>query len=86
MLCWFLPYKNVNQSEFYVYIRSLLSLPLPSHPIPLGCHRAQGWDSQLNNCILIIIYFTHDRVKYVNVTFSIHPNIFVECVNGQSNE
>ena len=44
ILCWFLPYINMNQSQVYI-------LPLPIeppcylsfHPIPLGCHRARGW-------------------------------------------
>ena len=41
MLCWFLPYNNVNQPQVY-----LCPLPLeppshlPPHPTPLGCHRA----------------------------------------------
>ena len=40
MLCWFLPYNNVNQPKISIY-------PLPStlissclHPTPLGCHCA----------------------------------------------
>ena len=43
ILCWFLPYINMNQSQIYIY-----PLPfeppshLPPHPTPLGCHRALG--------------------------------------------
>ena len=41
MLCWFLPFSNMNQ--LYVYICPLpseLSSHLPPHPTPLGCYRA----------------------------------------------
>ena len=44
MLCWFLPYNNVNQ--LLVYICPLPLEPpshLPPHPTPLGCHRAPCW-------------------------------------------
>ena len=33
ILCWFLPYINMNQSQVY-YVPSLLNLPPISHPIP----------------------------------------------------
>ena len=43
MLCWFLPYNNVNQPQLciikYNYVRSLLSLP----PLPLPY---PSWSSQ----------------------------------------
>ena len=39
ILCWFLPYTNMNQPQ--VYICPLpREPPLPPHPTPLGCHRA----------------------------------------------
>ena len=44
ILCWFLPYINMNQSQVYIY-----PLPpepptphLPPHPAPLACHGALG--------------------------------------------
>ena len=41
ILCWFLPYINMNQPQVYI---CLLPLEPPSqpprHPTPLGCHRA----------------------------------------------
>ena len=42
VLCWFLPYFDMNQPQ--VYTRRLLPEPC-SHlfPIPLGSHRALGW-------------------------------------------
>ena len=44
MLCWFLPYNNVNQPQVCI---CPLPFELPSHPqtqpTPVGCHRALGW-------------------------------------------
>ena len=42
MLCWFLPYNNVNQPlSVYIFIPSVLSLrPTTPRPTPLGCQGA----------------------------------------------
>ena len=50
ILCWFLPYINMNQHR-YTYVPSLLTLPLIFRPIPptVGCHRANShWLSVLH--------------------------------------
>ena len=44
ILCWFLPYINMDQPQVYI-CPFLLELPshLPPRPTPLGCHRARGY-------------------------------------------
>ena len=49
------------RSSFYVYL--LPSLPHPTHPTPLGCHRAPGWAP----CVMYqlptgYLFYTHDGV------------------------
>lgn len=40
ILCWSLPYMNMNQPQVYTCPLSEPSSHLPLHPILLGCHRA----------------------------------------------
>ena len=46
ILCWFLPYINMNRPQIYISALPLepLSSLLP-HPTPLGCHRAPNLGS-----------------------------------------
>ena len=57
MLCWFLPYSNMNQSQV-----DSCALPLeppsrlPLIPLPRGCHRAPGLSSLHQRCELAASY------------------------------
>ena len=69
ILCWFLPYINMNQPLIYV-------CPLPVeplshfwlHPTPLGCHKALGLSSLCQTANLHwLSHFTFGNV-YVSVS------------------
>ena len=36
----------------YIYLHSLLSLPLSSHPTPLGHHKMPGWTPHFSNVVV----------------------------------
>ena len=64
VLCWLLPYINMNQPWVYIYPLSLeTSSHVPPHPIPLGCHRALDLRSlPLNSTFPLGIYLTYGNV------------------------
>ena len=44
MLCWFLPYNNMNQPKVYNSPPPFVTLSFPTpHLNPLHCHRVPGW-------------------------------------------
>ena len=50
MLCWFLPYKNLNQLYGYIYPPLLNLPPIPRpHPTLPSHHRALGWAPMLQS-------------------------------------
>ena len=63
ILCWFLPYINMNQPQVCIF-------PLPPEPpshfppcsTPLGCHKALGWASCVTQRFPLAIYFTYGNV------------------------
>ena len=53
MLCWFLPYSNMNQPQVYTHALPLEPLShLPLIPLPRGCHRAPNLSSLRQRCEL----------------------------------
>ena len=70
--CCFL--SNLNMNQPWVYIHPLpFELPshLPSHPTPLGWHRAPVWISWAICKFPLAIYFTYRNVSF-HVLLSIH--------------
>ena len=61
MLCWFLPYNNMNQSQLYIYtytyIPSLLSFPLSFHPTPQVITEHQA--------ALPVLYINFEKFKVI---------------------
>ena len=44
MLCWFLPYMNMNQPQVHIcLLPPEPSSHLPHHPTPVDFHRVPGW-------------------------------------------
>ena len=69
ILCWFLPYININLYIGHIYICPLLSSPshLPSHLTSLDCHRAWVWAPRVIQQFLLailhmVMYFTYGNV------------------------
>jgi len=69
MLCWLLPYNNVNQPQ-YTYIPLLLNLP----SVHLGHHRAPSWVS----CVTQLLHATYFALG------SIYIYIYVMCYSLNS--
>ena len=73
ILCWFLPYINMNQPQVYIY-----PLPfetpshLPPHPTPLGWYRAPVWVSWAMQQIPIAYLFYIWQAKIFENSFT--PN------------
>ena len=70
MLCWFLPYINMNQHGC-TYVPSLVNLPPTSHPIP-PLHLVTELQVELlvlHSNFPVAIYFTYSNV-YVSVLLS----------------
>ena len=60
ILCWFLPYINMTQSQVYICpLRPEPHSHLPCNPSPLGCHRAWHWapcvTQQIPTCYLFYL-------------------------------
>ena len=74
ILCWFLPYINMNQHR-YTYVPSLLTLPLIFRPIPLsvGCHRPLGWSPGVAQQIPTGSLFYVRYCIYFHAALSVHP-------------
>ena len=70
MLCWFLPFNNVNQPYVYIYIGvhihlvALLSLPPTPHPIPPLLVVSEHWVelSASYSKFPLAVYFTYGGV------------------------
>ena len=60
ILCWFLPYINMDQPWVYMWL-----LPreppshLPPHPTPLDCYRATVWVPWSHCTFPLALYFTY---------------------------
>ena len=68
IFCWFLPYISISQPQVYVCPLPLEPLShLPTHPTPLGCHRALLPASYSQ--FPLAIYFTYGNV-YSSVLLS----------------
>ena len=74
MLCWFLPYININQTQVYIWPFSLeLPSHLPPHTTLLGCQKALGRAPQVIQQILNVMCFS--------ANLSICPTLsFPHCV------
>ena len=80
MLCWFLPNINMNLPHQYVSLFPPEALShLPSHPTPLGCHRAPGLSSLSHNKFPLAVYFTHGNVYVSVLVSSPHPLLPLLC-------
>ena len=66
---WFLPYIDMNQPWVYMCPPSQTALPLPPHPILLGCPRALALSALFHASNLDWSSFTYGSV-HVSVLFS----------------
>ena len=77
MLCWFLPYIHMSQSQV-----CMLPLPLeppcqlPSHPTPLGCHRLLGLSSLPHTANPHWLSVWHMVIVNVNVHTFVNVHMF----------
>ena len=77
MLCWFLPYIHMSQSQV-----CMLPLPLeppcqlPSHPTPLGCHRSLGLSSLPHTANPHWLSVWHMVIVNVNVHTFVNVHMF----------
>ena len=77
ILCWFLPYIDMNQPRVHMCPRSRTPLPPPSPPHPSGLSQCTGFECPAS-CIQLglVICFTHGNI-HVSVLFSqsSHPRL-----------
>ena len=66
MLCWFLPYNNVNQPQLYIYP---LSLESPYHPPSSQPPRSSQSTELSSLCYTAASYFMHGSI-YLSVPCS----------------
>ena len=77
MLCWFLPYNDVNQPWVYMCL-SLLPSSSP-YPTPLGCHRVLGWAACVTQQLPTSYVFYIWWCICFHATLSVHPTVFFPC-------
>ena len=86
MLCWFLPYINMNQHGC-TYVPSLVNLPPTSHPIP-PLHLVTELQVELlvlHSNFPVAIYFTFGNV-YISVLLSqfVHNHVLLPLLSPKS--
>ena len=74
MLCWFLPYINVNQLYIYIYIYMYVSMNLPASPShPSRLSQSPHLSSlEPYSKVPLAVLFTYGGVCF-HATLSIHP-------------
>ena len=82
ILCWFLPYINMNQPQ-YTYAPSLLSLPPVSHPTPPLQVVREHWGElpvSHSKFTLVICPAHGSQQRAVSAALSIRPTLhFLHC-------
>ena len=83
ILCWFLPYINMDHPKVYLCPLLLESFSLlPLHSTPLGCHRALIWVPRVIQQIPTGYLFYIWECICFHTTLSIHPTLSFLNINS----
>ena len=82
ILCWVLPYINMNQSQVYICPFRLEPLShFSPHPTPLGCHRALCWSPCVTQQIPTgHLFYIWQCICFHATLNSSHPLLLLLCL------